>query len=80
MVDNAKIADYQRDGVVRLPAVIDQRWLDVVAEAIERDIADPGPFFHGYDTGDGATFHGNLRTWENDEGFRSYCYDSPLPG
>lgn len=79
MLSQSTVAEFGRDGVVCLREVIDERWLAIVADAIERDIADPGPFFHGYDTGDGSTFHGNLRTWENDDGFRSYCFDSPLP-
>ena len=70
---------FERDGVVCLRSVIAPEWLDVVAAAIEADIADPGPFFHGYDVGDGKTFHGNLRTWERHEGFRQYCMESPLP-
>ncbi|MGI9609474.1 MAG: phytanoyl-CoA dioxygenase family protein [Acidimicrobiia bacterium] len=79
LVAEKHIADFERDGVICLRSVIDDRWLEVVAEAIDRDIASPGPFFHGYDVDGSGRFHGNLRTWENDEGFRSYCMESPLP-
>lgn len=84
MVDDQVIDRFEEDGVVCLRSIIDDQWLGVVAAAIDRDIAQPGPFFHGYDLGEGeagrrTTFHGNLRIWENDEGFRSYCMESPLP-
>lgn len=78
-LDTAVREAFERDGVVCLRSVISDSWRGVVAEAIEQDIADPGPFFHGYDVGDGKTFHGNLRTWERHEGFRRYCMESPLP-
>lgn len=78
-ITDADIEQFNADGVICLRQVIDQRWLDVAAQAIEDDIADPGPWFHGYDVGDGKTFHGNLRTWQTHDGFRAYCQESPLP-
>lgn len=73
-------AAYAADGVVPLRGVIDDRWLEVLAEGIERDIADPGPWFHGYipDNGVGR-FHGNVRLWETDEAMGRFCLGGPLP-
>jgi len=34
----------ERDGAVCLRGVYGRRWLDLVAEGIERDLADPGPY------------------------------------
>jgi len=59
--------------------VIDDYWLDILARAIDRDIENPGPFFHGYDSPDGGQFHGNLRIWQNDPVFEDFCLNSPLP-
>ncbi|MCY4190613.1 MAG: phytanoyl-CoA dioxygenase family protein [Rhodospirillaceae bacterium] len=71
---------YDKDGAVILKGIINGFWRERVAEAIERDIKNPGPFCHSYDAADGkGRFHGNLRTWENDPDFRAYCFDSPLP-
>lgn len=74
------VTEFEADGVVCLRGVIDDEWLEIVAQAIEADIAAPGPFFHGYRVDGEGTFHGNLRTWEHHEGFRRYCFESPLPG
>ena len=78
--DQAKL-QYQCEGVTVLRNVISQPWLDRLAAAIERDIATPGPFYHGYQAKDGkGKFHGNLRIWENDADFSAYCQHSVLPG
>lgn len=69
---------FNADGAVLLPGAISPEWLGRVGAAIERDIVDPGPFFHGYAVDEGR-FHGNLRLWENDPEFAAYCFDSPLP-
>ncbi|MEM9135157.1 MAG: phytanoyl-CoA dioxygenase family protein [Actinomycetota bacterium] len=78
-LDDATIDAFDTDGAVCLRGAVSDEWLGVVADAIEADIADPGPFFHGYDVGEGKRFHGNLRVWEAHEGFRRYCTESPLP-
>ena len=75
-VDAADIAAYQRDGVVVLRNVISPEWQERIAGAIERDIADPGPFDHSYAT-DRGRFHGNLRIWQNDAEFAEFCLHSP---
>lgn len=69
---------FWRDGAIALRGVIAADWLAVLADAIEADIANPGPYYHGYEPEDGhGRFHGNLRTWEIHEGFRRFCMDSP---
>ncbi|NKB56406.1 MAG: hypothetical protein GKS00_08725 [Alphaproteobacteria bacterium] len=71
---------FDRDGAVVMRDVIDASWRARLQAAIDRDIADPGPFVHGYDTADGkGRFHGNLRIWENDPDFRALCLESHLP-
>ena len=57
-----------------------QIWRDRLVAAIERDIEQTGPHYHGY-TVDGASgrFHGNLRTAEHDPAFHAFCTRSPLP-
>ncbi len=79
-VTKEDIDAYDADGAVLLKNVIGPSQLASVSEAIERDIENPGPFCHSYaaDNGHGR-FHGNLKIWENDEGFRDFCFHSPLP-
>lgn len=71
---------FWRDGVIVLRRLVDEEWRQVIGQAIEADICSPGPYFHGYEPEDGrGRFHGNLRTWEQHEGFRRFCLESPLP-
>lgn len=79
-ISDGEVDRFNADGVICLRQVIDDGWLAVAADAIEADITNPGPWFHGYELDDGKTFHGNLRTWQTHEGFRRYCLESPLPG
>lgn len=79
MLPAETIETFRRDGAVLLPGVISGDWVARVREAIERDIAEPGPFCHGYTLENGRRFHGNMRIWENDPTFHDYCFDSPLP-
>lgn len=74
----SEIETYREDGVICLRGVIDARWRDVIAEAIERDIREPGPHHHGYESESGS-FHATSRKWELDGGIRDYVFNSPLP-
>lgn len=79
-ITNADVEAHNRDGAVPLRGVIDTTWLEVLRAAVERDIADPGPYFHGYIPEDGAGgFHGNVRIWENDPEMARFCREGPLP-
>ncbi len=79
-VSDAERRAFERDGVVPLRGVVDDRWLGELADAIERDIAEPGPWFHGYVADNGiGRFHGNVRLWETDEALARFCTAGPLP-
>ena len=66
--------------MVVLPKCVGLNWVEALREAVDRDILNPGPYVHSYDSEDSTGhFHGNLRTWENDPTFCSFCTDSPLP-
>lgn len=80
LVTEAVSKTFETDGVVLLGGVIDDRWLDRLRTAIERDMASPGAHFHGYRPPEGqGRFHGSMRLWEHDDDFRDYCWNSPLP-
>jgi len=70
---------FERDGAVMLPGFVEERWVQRLREAIERDIRAPGPCFHGYAVEGGGRFHGNMRLWEADPDFADYCRNSDLP-
>lgn len=77
-VPHIDIDNYHKDGAVALRGVMDHQWLKRIADAIEDDISNPGPFYHGYDSDEGL-FHGNLRLWETHLTFRDVCLNSHLP-
>ena len=79
MLDLSTRRRFESNGVVVLRQCVDLFWVDALRQAVDRDIQNPGPYVHSYDSGDDTGhFHGNLRTWENDPTFRSFCTDSPL--
>ena len=74
------ISVFEKNGVVLLKNMIENKWQRILLDAIEEDIKKPGPFFHAYKTEKGkGNFHGNLRIWEHSQGFKDYCLKSPLP-
>jgi ectoine hydroxylase-related dioxygenase (phytanoyl-CoA dioxygenase family) len=77
-VNAADIDQFHADGAVALRGVLDAQWLNKIATAIEDDIKNPGPFYHGYDSDEGL-FHGNLRLWESHPAFHDICLTSYLP-
>jgi ectoine hydroxylase-related dioxygenase (phytanoyl-CoA dioxygenase family) len=80
IISDAQREEYNNNGAVALRGVISDQWQRKLADSIEKDIANPGPFFHGYENKEGeGKFHGNLRIWQNDPGFKDYCLKSCLP-
>jgi ectoine hydroxylase-related dioxygenase (phytanoyl-CoA dioxygenase family) len=77
-VRQEEITAFNDDGAVVLRGLVSPTELQRLADAIEEDIRDPGPFFHGYESDEGR-FHGNLRLWESNEIFRDICLNSELP-
>lgn len=75
-ISEGLIEQYWADGAVVVRGAVDAEWRERLAAAIERDIADPGPFDHSYDVA-GGRFHGNLRVWQNDSDFRDFCLAGP---
>ena len=78
LVDEETRRQYRDDGATVVRGAIDEGWLERLAGAIERDMADPGPFDHSYDVGD-SRFHGNLRIWQHDAEFAAFCLESEAP-
>ncbi len=69
---------FERDGVIVLRGAIDSSWRDRLAQAIERDIAKPGPHFHNFRANTGR-FHATSRVREKDADAAAYIFESSLP-
>lgn len=71
------VEQYWRDGVVHVPALVDQPWLDLIAEGIgriERGGARKSYFFPG----DPGQFFDTTRNFDLTPEFQRLLYDSPL--
>ena len=77
-ITEEQIERYAADGAIALRGVVDASWCARLAVAIDDDMREPGPFYHGYES-DGGRFHGNLRLWETHPTFREFCLHSNLP-
>ena len=53
LVSEADIQSFHEDGAIAVRGVVDAHWLDVLAQSIEADIENPGPYYHGYEPEDG---------------------------
>ena len=70
--------DFQRDGVVCIRGFFNDKWLDVVAEAISYGLAHPGPMYLDYsaDTVPGS-YCTDLWIWRENSAMREFIFESP---
>jgi ectoine hydroxylase-related dioxygenase (phytanoyl-CoA dioxygenase family) len=73
-------ATFQRDGVVVVHDVLDQAQLQHLADAVEENLAAPGPWASDY-TPEGGTgrFFGDYVNWQRIAGYRDAATTGPLP-
>jgi ectoine hydroxylase-related dioxygenase (phytanoyl-CoA dioxygenase family) len=80
LIDEACVADYERDGVVCLRRAFDSSWIGRLRAAIERDLAAPGPNATNFAEGSSAgKFFGDMFMWKQDAEFRAAALASPAP-
>ncbi len=53
-VTSDEVAEYGRNGVVKLPAIFDLGWIDYLRHAVEAAMANPGPDAEEYARGEVA--------------------------
>jgi ectoine hydroxylase-related dioxygenase (phytanoyl-CoA dioxygenase family) len=71
-----EIAEYARNGVVKLPAVFDPGWIEYLREAVDVAMVEPGPFAEEYARGTGR-FFGDLDLAKRHTAFRDFVHSSP---
>ena len=71
---------FQRDGVIAVRGVLDQAQLQELADAVDENLAAPGPWANDY-TPEGGTgrFFGDYVNWERIDGYRQAALHGPLP-
>ena len=73
-------AAFRHDGVVVVRDVLDQAILDELAEAVDENLAAPGPWANDYTPeGSSGRFFGDYVNWERIEGYRNAALHGPLP-
>jgi ectoine hydroxylase-related dioxygenase (phytanoyl-CoA dioxygenase family) len=77
-IATAEVARFHDDGAVLLRGMFDADWLELLADAVERDKAEPGPMVR-YNTPAGASgeFFVDFQLWSRWDGARRFVYDSP---
>jgi len=79
MLDKETIEAFRRDGVVVLKGAADAHWLARLREAVEQNIANPGPFGKVY-TPEGADgfYFGDYCNWDRIDGYRAFVRESGI--
>jgi ectoine hydroxylase-related dioxygenase (phytanoyl-CoA dioxygenase family) len=72
VVSDEQVVAYERDGVVFLPSVAGEEWIERVRGGIERSLIDDK-------TGEASAYFKRLRLWENDPELRDFCLHSQVP-
>ena len=77
-ITDEHVAAYRRDGAVALRRAFDPEWIELLAEGVARNIAEPSRFAHVYSSqGAPGFFFGDYCSWEHLEEYRRFLTDSP---
>lgn len=75
-----EIRAYQEDGAAVIRQVIDNSWIELMRNAIERILQNPGEASIEYTpNGKEGRYYGDFFIWRRDSDFESFMKDSPLP-
>ena len=74
-----EVEAYDRDGVVHLPGILDQEWVERMRAAVDRILEAPGPRGMDMNTEDSpGRFAFDIFMWVRDSDFRALAFESPL--
>jgi len=77
-VGNVEIEAYQRDGVVCLRNVVSSEWVGRLREAVEENIAEPGPHAELYTKGDDpGMFFNDFDLWRHVPALKEFVLEGP---
>jgi ectoine hydroxylase-related dioxygenase (phytanoyl-CoA dioxygenase family) len=79
-VTQQEIARFKEDGAICVRQVFDRDWIERMAPAVDRLLANPGKRAReATKAGDPGRFHMNVFMWRWDPDFRDFALNSPLP-
>ena len=76
-IPDADVDAFWRDGVICLRGLFDAEWIEHMRDAVEDDLAHPGPLAREYATKAGQRFLGDIGAWAVKPGLRKYVEESP---
>ena len=78
-ITRGEVEAYNRDGVVHLPGILDQEWVERIHVAVDRVLDAPG--HRGMDMNTESSpgrFAFDIFMWVRDPDFRALAFESPL--
>ena len=76
LISPEEVQAFERDGAVVVRGVFDNKWLDLAAAGIERNLAEPGVYASENDTQEGRFFD-DYCNWHRIPEFQSIVRESP---
>ncbi len=77
-VPDAVVDEFERNGVVCLRGLFEQRWLNQLADGVEKNFAAPGPYQRVYTTpGNPGAFYDDYCNWQRIDEYRDFILHSP---
>jgi ectoine hydroxylase-related dioxygenase (phytanoyl-CoA dioxygenase family) len=78
LLSTADIDIYRTEGVVVVRGLADEVWCERLGQAVEQNLADPGPWATDYSgRGPESGFHDDYCNWERFDEFRDFVFHSP---
>ena len=74
---DAEVDAFWRDGVACLRGLFDAEWIAHMRDAVEEDLANPGPLAREY-AKKGGRFLGDIGAWAVKPGLRHYVEQFPI--
>ena len=77
LISPAQIEDFERDGVLFLPALFKQSWVELLRAGVERNLIHPGPNGHDIRRDDiGHRFFEDAFVWPKIREYRDFLFQS----
>ncbi len=79
MITHSKIQEFSRNGAVLLKKVFASKWLSLLAEGIEKNRKDPGPYACQYTPKDEeGDFYDDYCNWQRFDEYKDFLFNSPV--
>ncbi|MEN0040212.1 MAG: phytanoyl-CoA dioxygenase family protein [Pseudomonadota bacterium] len=77
IVSKETVETFRRDGVTVIRDALDEAWLERLCDAVETNMAEPGPYGANH-AGEGGAYFGDYVNWKRIPAFIDVARDGPL--